>query len=654
MKKKIILLLLLATSFAFADAQTKILWGYGANFSGYAGSEMGKQSDLKILSHWYNGIIDRSWIFGYTSQTISNWYAQGYGIQLMVWLGPGAHSKSMDYAAGDVITVNGEDYWFQADLERLINVFRGSGPVYGPLYVVLFSELETYGSDVAYKNKLQKSYLDCVQLIHRLCPWAEVGLGFGGYGWSGSQLSTRDLSFWQPSINASDFVCTQSMQDYRNWREQPYQIRSAVKQLGSYGKPVMISHFEIWETPNQMEFAPRQTKPAFINFMNDMYTEESLNNLYDDGLRMWVYTGKSFIRDLSGRNFSDTTFVHNNQSIHYDAITNYQDVAFRQARDFLNAHNETDPVMRLDNTPAPNKATRQLLLNYSFDGDDNIFAPAVNTLSNFTANNLNFPAGNLSFVSYSENTDPHGAGNGKWIHDTGYQGPNVNATSVKEAVDPANASKKNDYISFTVTPKAGQTLDLTWLSFDMQMRTGSNVSNPPALNYCAAVFYQKGNYMFRIGDTFKVAANTSGSTSGWVNCPVDLSKVNFSANEAVEFRIYFWRETENISGLHSRWLEIDNICLYGADEATGIKTISNDDNKYQIYPNPAKNEIFVNGLNQYEIAVYDVSGKIEILQQVDNNSVNISNLSNGIYFARITGNNKTIVCKFIKNNNLNK
>ncbi|MDR1681951.1 MAG: hypothetical protein LBS25_00970, partial [Candidatus Symbiothrix sp.] len=536
MKNRNILLVLLAVSFSFVSAQNKILWGYGANFSGYANSEMGKQSDLKILSHWYNGIIDHSWIFGYPSQTISNWYAQGYGIQLMVWLGPGAHSKSMDYAAGDVITVNGKDYYFPDDLERLINVFKGSGPVYGPLYVVLFSEIETYGSDVAYKNKLQQSYLNCVQLIHSLCPWAEVGLGFGGYGWNGSQLSTRDLSFWAPSINASDFVCTQSMQQYNNWTQQTYQIRSAVKQLGSYGKPVMISHFEIWETPNILEFAPRQSKPAFKSFMDNMYTEQSLGDLYDDGLRMWVYTGKSFIRDLSGRNFSDTTFVHNNQTIHYGAISNYQDVAFRQARDFLNAHNETDPVMRLDHTPAPDLSTRQLLLNYSFDGDDNNFAPAIATQANFTANNLTFPTTNLSFAVYSDNADPHGAGAGKWIRDTGYQSANINAINVKEATDAANTSKKNDYVTFTATPKPGQALSLSWLSFDMQMRNGSNVSNPPpALDYCAAVFYRKGDYMFRIGDTFKVSAETSGATSGWTTCPVDFSKVSFNAGEPVEF-----------------------------------------------------------------------------------------------------------------------
>jgi hypothetical protein len=472
-------------------------------------------------------------------------------------------------------------------------------------------------------------------------------LGFGGYGWNGSQPSTRDLSFWQPSINASDFVCTQSMQQYNNWNQQTYQIRSAVKQLGSYGKPVMISHFEIWETPNILEFAPRQSKPAFKNFMDEMYTDESLSDLYDDGLRMWVYTGKSFIRDLSGRNFNDTTFVHNNQTIHYDAIINYEDVAFRQARDFLNTHNETDPVMRFDKTPAPEYSTRQILLNYSFDGDDNNFAPTANAKANFSANNLTFPTSNLSFAVYSDNTDPYGAGAGKWIRDTGYQSQNVNAVNVKEATDATNTSKKNDYVTFTVTPKPGQTLALSWLSFDMQMRNGSNISNPPALNYCAAVFYKKGNYMFRIGDTFKVSAQVSGATSGWTTCPVDFSKVDFTANEAVEFRVYFWRESESISGLHSRWLEIDNIRLYGANETTSVKSMNNDE-ICQIYPNPAQSVIFMSGINNYEISVYDISGKVLMSKIVDNHPVDISGLSKGIYFVRIIDNNKTVVRRFIK------
>jgi hypothetical protein len=648
MKNRIILsLLLLAISFSFTTAQTKILWGYGNNFSGYSNSGLGQQTDLKIISHWYNGIIDHSWIFGYSPSAISGWYAQGYGIQLMVWLGPGAHANSMNYAAGDIITSNGKEYYFPSDLERLITEFRGEGPVYGPLYVVLFSELETYGSDTSYKNKLQQSYLNCVQLIHNICPWAEVGLGFGGYGWAGDRLSTRDLSFWKPSIDASDFVCTQSMQSYNNWTQNTYQIRSAVKQLGSYGKPVMISHFEIWETPNDQSFAPRQSKPAFVNFMSDMFTEESLEELYDDGLRMYVYQDRPFIRDFNGRNFNDTTFTYNGQTMHYDAINNYEDVAFNTARDFVNAHNETDPVMRINNTPVPEYSTRQVLLNYTFDGDDNNFAPNVHPQAGFTANNLTFPTTNLSFKVYSDNADPHGVGAGKWIHDTGYQSQNINAVGIKEAIDPANTSKKNDYVTFTVTPKSGQTPSLSWLSFDMQMRNGSNVSNPPALDYCAAVCYKKGDYMFRIGETFKVSAQASGATSGWITCPVDFSKVKFNAGEAVEFRIYFWRESESITGLHSRWLEIDNIRLYGSDIGTALESI-NEEAKIQLYPNPARNVIFVTGANHSEISIYDISGKVLISRNIDNQPIDISAIENGIYLARIMSNRNTIVRKFIK------
>lgn len=620
---------ILLLSFTLAHSQTKILWGYGDNFSGYNNSGIGQQTDIKIISHWYNGPQD-SWIWGYSgTKTVSNYYAQGYGIQLIVWLGPGAFNNSMAYAAGDVVTLNNQDYYFPEDLKRLTKVFMGEGPVYGPLYIVLFSEVETYYSsgDEVYKKKLQKAYLDAVKSIHEICPHAEVGLGFGGYGWPMNSLGTRDLSYWEPSIEASDFVCTQSMQQYNNWSQNTYQIRSGVKQLGSYGKPVMLSHFKIWGNPNNKAMGPVQTKPAFINFMDDMFTESTLSDLYDDGLRMFVFMDDEYIRDRNGES--------------YDGIDSYNDVAFNTARDFINNHNDTDPVMKLDNTPAAELSTRQLLLDYTFDDDKN-FTPDINASSNFSASDLTFPSDNVSFAVYSENTDPHGGNGKKWIRDTGYQQQNINATSVKEAVDADNVSKRNDYVSFAITPDAGQTLSLSWLSFDMQMRTGSNLSSPPALDYCAAVFYKKGDYMFRIGETFKVSAQTPGATSGWNTCPVDFSKVKFTENESVEFRIYFWRESESISGLHSRWLEIDNIRLYGSNETSGIK--KNESNKYEIYPNPAKDVVYISGVNDFNVSISDMMGRVVLSVENANNQIDLSILEKGVYLVNIDN----IVTKLIK------
>jgi hypothetical protein len=638
-------------SVAFIQAQTQILWGYGDNFSGYANSGLGKQSDLKILSHWYNGPQD-SWIWGYSgTNTISSYYAQGYGIQLIVWLGPGAFgsgaNSSMNYAAGDVVSLqSGKECWFPEDLRHLIEVFKGDGPVYGPLYVVLFSEVETYynSNDNAYKNKLQQAYLDAIESIHEIYPYASVGLGFGGYGWPVNSIGNRDLSFWSPSIAASDFVCTQSMQQYDHWTENTFQIRSAVKQLGQYGKPVMISHFKIWGNPNSEPMGPRQTKPAFENFMDNMFTEQSLSDLYDDGLRMFVFMDDEYVRDRNGRNYSDTII----KDVHYNAIEHYNDAAFNTARDFVNAHNQTNPVMLLNSSPAPDRATRQLLLNYSFDGDRN-FAPDIHSSSNFTASDLTFPASNVSFVIHSDDTDPHGTGNGKWIHDTGYQTQNINAPSLKDAVDATNVNKRNDYLAFTVTPNEEQSLALSWLSFDMQMRNGANLSNPPVLDFCAALFYKKGDYMFRIGDTFKVSAEQSGATSGWITCPVDFSNVAFEAGKAVEFRIYCWRESESISGLHSRWLEIDNIRLYGLSTASGMHPSAYDDD-CQIYPNPAKEVIHIDGINDFEVSILDCTGRVVIRKNyvTNNHVVNVSDLNQGIYAAQITKNGKSFIRKFVK------
>ena len=61
------------------DNNTQILWGIGDNFGGATGSALLQDADVKLLSHWYNGRQDLSWIRGYkNSNTVSNHYGNGY------------------------------------------------------------------------------------------------------------------------------------------------------------------------------------------------------------------------------------------------------------------------------------------------------------------------------------------------------------------------------------------------------------------------------------------------------------------------------------------------------------------------------------------------------------------------------------------------
>ena len=85
-------------------------------------------------------------------------------------------------------------------------------------------------------------------------------------------------------------------------------------------------------------------------------------------------------------------------------------------------------------------------------------------------------------------------------------------------------------------------------------------------------------------------------------------------------------------------------------------TLSNDNfvtnsenNKLQIYPNPAKNIIHIKNNSEIEkITIFDYLGK-EILTQTQNiNEVNVENLSKGIYLIEIHSENEKVYKKFIK------
>lgn len=83
-------------------------------------------------------------------------------------------------------------------------------------------------------------------------------------------------------------------------------------------------------------------------------------------------------------------------------------------------------------------------------------------------------------------------------------------------------------------------------------------------------------------------------------------------------------------------------------------TLSNDGlqqiSGLTVYPNPVKDGILhINTNNNVEknVTVYDVSGKVVLESVVNNNTLNVSNLKSGIYFANINENGITETKKII-------
>ncbi|MFG2042821.1 carbohydrate-binding domain-containing protein [Dactylosporangium sp. NPDC048998] len=259
--------------------QSRVLWGLGPGIADAVEAPVYRDAGMNMVTTWYNGPDDLEWISGYARpSTISDLYGSGKAVELVVWL-----ADHPEYAVSAQ---------FQRDIKAVTAALKGSGPHYGPLYVVLFTEWETYSSDPGYPGRLKAAYLKAAAAIRAEYAGARVALGFGGYLWG--SWGDRDLSFWSDAIAASDFTAVQQMHacDYEQDGQSALvaQIRTSVRQLGSYGKPVMISHFKLWGSPAcQVQ--------AFDKFANAMLTDSSMHELTNHGLFAWNFMPDHYLDD---------------------------------------------------------------------------------------------------------------------------------------------------------------------------------------------------------------------------------------------------------------------------------------------------------------------------------------------------------------------
>jgi hypothetical protein len=264
-----------------SDPDPKLLFGVGDEISAATASPLYQRGGVNMVTSGYNGPSDLDWMSGYASTDVmSNLYQAGKALELVVWL-----ADEPSYAVSPQ---------FLSDLQRLIAIFKGNGPYYGPLYVVLFTEFETYSDQPGYDVELRSAYMAAVKEIHAAYDDAYVALGFGGYVWSAA-TPVRDLNFWAPAIAASDFTAFQAMQDQGSKGSDGEnivvpEIEDAVHQLGQYGKPVMISHFKLWGDPTG-------ASSTFAQVASKLLGTSELAKLTREGLFAWDFMDDQYLND---------------------------------------------------------------------------------------------------------------------------------------------------------------------------------------------------------------------------------------------------------------------------------------------------------------------------------------------------------------------
>jgi hypothetical protein len=206
------------------------------------------------------------------------------------------------------------------------------------------------------------------------------------------------------------------------------------------------------------------------------------------------------------------------------------------------------------------------------------------------------------------------------------------------------------YYQVTITPNASVTYNLSSITFDVR-RNSTFVRNYAvrssidgyASNLTASINPTNANLSVPSGNTFfwnfdNLPAGTelSGST-------ITLGGTSYTGlTGPITFRFYGWN-AEGTGGAFS----IDNVVISGSTGTLSLQ--ENSISGLKIYPNPAKNNLYITSDNNEvkEVAVVNVLGKVVLNAKVTNDPINLSALAAGVYMVKVTEAGKTATRKLV-------
>ncbi len=255
------------------------------------------------------------------------------------------------------------------------------------------------------------------------------------------------------------------------------------------------------------------------------------------------------------------------------------------------------------------------------------------TFGAFTASNPGTPTtfnGSSGAGRFSYPNQPVGATNG-------------DNTTFTSALDPAI------YYQVTITPNPGTNFNLTGITFAMRRSgTGSrhysvrSSADGYATNLPASI--NNGNTNLSVtNNIFFWTLDATANNADQLGSAITLNGASFTGlTSPITFRIYSW-DAEASTGTFS----VDNVAISG--NVTTLDVTQNNIEGLKIYPNPAKNTLYVtsDSFASKQVELFDVLGKSVLNTKVVNNTVNISSLSKGVYVAKITEEGKTATRKIV-------
>jgi hypothetical protein len=127
-------------------------------------------------------------------------------------------------------------------------------------------------------------------------------------------------------------------------------------------------------------------------------------------------------------------------------------------------------------------------------------------------------------------------------------------------------------------------------------------------------------------------------------------KYNFALNTTFFGERDFYIKLTNVQGitaadfLHNR--DLMRVVIDYNGTGVGIKKLSV--HSYRLFPIPTSNQLFIEGVNPSSYKVFDLSGRLVVEGEVMQNTINVSELNNGLYVLHAQTTEGLIVQKFLK------
>lgn len=266
---------------------SKILFGIGSQAGPAMDFRLVKEAPVHMLTSWYNGTKDLEWMRVQQNDLIPRLYAKKYVVHLVTWTDLPEEEIQTPHgpACGRPYPVSAQ---VVEDMKQLAQIYNGPGP----MYVTLFTEFQTFTcvdnnwkGNENYYNTLKDNFRKIKDAFHQHAPQSKVAISWGGwinrYDDTVNQGGRSLFPYFEDVLRESDFTAFQTMESDTNVND----ILNMTRILGSYGKPVMLSHYK----PSNHSHA------VFDADMQKLFTDEVMGQLVRSGMFAFSFMDNELI-----------------------------------------------------------------------------------------------------------------------------------------------------------------------------------------------------------------------------------------------------------------------------------------------------------------------------------------------------------------------